>query len=102
MQCGATHCSRYVNQHALAHQEAAGHPTGLSLGDLSVWCFACDAYVEHPRIEPLVARAQALKFGEGSEAPANRGSGSPSAGTEADDRGNGTASAKQLGKRKVV
>ena len=37
LQCGATHCSRYVNQHALAHQEAAGHPTGLSLGDLNVW-----------------------------------------------------------------
>ena len=99
LQCGATHCSRYVNQHALAHQEAAGHPTGLSLGDLNVWCFACDAYVEHPRIEPLVARAQALKFGGSSTCKpcsAEPACASSAAGAAADG-----LSAKQLGKRKA-
>ena len=59
------YCGRYVNKHALAHYEShLGHFTAVSLADLSVHCYKCNAYVEHPRLEPLLARLRALKFGE--------------------------------------
>ena len=66
LQCGEARCSRYVKQHQLQHHQETGHATALSLSDLSVWCFACDGYVHHPLLNPLVERIQALKFGEGS------------------------------------
>ena len=49
---------------AVAHHEACGHITAASLADLSVHCYACAAYVEHPRLTPLMQRLSALKFGE--------------------------------------
>lgn len=66
--CGVVRCSRYVSQHALEHHRQSGHTPALSLSDMSTWCFHCDAYVHHPRIEPLVKRMQVLKFGEDSAA----------------------------------
>lgn len=35
----------YVNKHMAAHANTAGHYVAVSLSDLSVWCFRCDAYV---------------------------------------------------------
>ena len=64
LQCAEVHCGRYVNKHAVAHHEACGHITAASLADLSVHCYACAAYVEHPRLTPLMQRLSALKFGE--------------------------------------
>ena len=67
LQCGDVHCGRYLHKHALEHHQA--HPTHVcaaSLADLSVHCYACAAYVTHPRLEALNARLSALKFGEGS------------------------------------
>ena len=77
LQCGTTRCSRYVKKHQLEHAAIAGHPTALSLSDLSTWCFRCDCYVRHPRLSPIVTRMQALKHGEGSS------SAGPSAGAPA-------------------
>ena len=58
-------CGRYVNKHSLAHYEACpGHMTAASLADLSVHCYRCAGYVEHPRLVPLLKRLRALKFGE--------------------------------------
>lgn len=87
--CGQTSCSRYVRSHALAHYhdtkskaehtvsvgelargvpEALGHHLAISLGDLSVWCYECDAYIDpnsgrNPVVRPLVQRMEELKFG---------------------------------------
>ena len=66
---GSVRCSRYVNKHSLKYHESSGHATFISLSDLSIWCFLCDAYVTHPRLKPLVERMQALKFGGASSDP---------------------------------
>jgi len=91
--CGETHCSRYVNQHALAHwnetrdaaaraltvgeaasgKEALGHHVALSLSDLSVWCYQCSAYVEHDRLAPLIEAMRRAKFGEPGPRTKNKG-----------------------------
>ena len=83
LHCGDTRCSRYVKGHNLVHyqsthsdaeksltvsqaasgMEALGHCHALSHSDLSVWCYACEGYVEHPRLAPLRARMEAAKFG---------------------------------------
>ena len=61
--CAGTRCSRYVKGHCLAHwketaavaersltvaeaaqgKQALGHHLAISLSDLSVWCYACEA-----------------------------------------------------------
>ena len=61
--CGAVRCSRYAAGHALAHGEAAEeHCLVLSWSDLSVWCYACDAYVTHDALEVFLKQAEARKF----------------------------------------
>ena len=72
LQCGVIRCSRYVNGHGIAHYEDtvtsdpgedhSGHCVGVSLADLSVWCYACHAYLEDPIVQQLVTRLQELKF----------------------------------------
>lgn len=95
--CGAVHCGRYVNKHAVAHHEATkeqtpiGHAVALSWADLSTWCYVCDGYVTHPRLEVLTARASALKFGEGSTSAAN--------GAASDGAERSRKSGKQVAKR---
>ena len=41
------YCGRYINQHMLHHEETSGHKVVLSLADFSVWCFACDSYINN-------------------------------------------------------
>ena len=60
---GQTRCGRYGNRHSLAHWEKTGHHLALSQGDLSVWCYACSAYIDNAQVQPHVRRVQALKFG---------------------------------------
>ena len=85
---GRARCGRYQNCCALAHHDATraaaeaaltvgeataaglSQPTGdclvLGAGDLSVWCYACNSYVEaraHPALGPLLRRAEGLKHG---------------------------------------
>ena len=63
------HRRRYVNKHAVEHYEQTpSHFIAASLADLSVHCYACGAYVEHPRLEPLLERLRALKFGDDGNA----------------------------------
>ena len=65
LQCGDVHCGRYVREHAFAHHLSnPGHLTAASLADLSIHCYACDAYVRHPRLQQLRAWLRALKFGD--------------------------------------
>lgn len=58
---------------AQAGRQAHGHHLALSLSDLSVWCYACEAYIDpssgkSPILFPLVQRMEALKFGGSSAA----------------------------------
>ncbi|KAL7298532.1 hypothetical protein TKK_0008310 [Trichogramma kaykai] len=46
--CYSVHCARSVNQHALDHESVHQHPLALSFSDLSVWCYACEAYIDNP------------------------------------------------------
>ena len=36
----------------VAHNEGCGHPLAISLADISVWCFPCDAYLDHASLKP--------------------------------------------------
>ena len=74
LQCGVVRCSRYVNGHGIAHykdtlecdpgEDRAGHCVGVSLADLSVWCHACQAYLEDPVVHGLVRTLEVLKFAD--------------------------------------
>mmetsp|Transcript_8806 Transcript_8806/g.26384 ORF Transcript_8806/g.26384 Transcript_8806/m.26384 type:complete len:629 (-) Transcript_8806:91-1977(-) len=86
LECGATRCSRYVNGHALSHWEmtrelalkkknqgvedgndGAGHCIAVSLADLSVWCYECNAYLKHPKLSNVTKHLENLKFGSEDE-----------------------------------
>jgi NAD-dependent deacetylase sirtuin 2 len=71
--CGGVFCSRYVSGHALAHHEAkAGHSVAVSLSDLSIWCFSCDAYVHaDDRVRAIQQHIHRGFFGESSGAYAS-------------------------------
>lgn len=40
------------------------HALALSLADLSVWCYACEAYVDNARLYRYKNAAHVDKFGE--------------------------------------
>ncbi|KAK8626919.1 hypothetical protein V6N13_134548 [Hibiscus sabdariffa] len=59
--------SRFVNKHMLEHYKQTTHSVALSYSDLSVWCFACDSYLDAQLIQqlrPVHETAYILKFGE--------------------------------------
>jgi len=53
--CSHVFCSRYVQGHMVTHNENSQHPIALSFSDASVWCYACDAYVDAPILRPFVS-----------------------------------------------
>ncbi|CAE8715947.1 unnamed protein product [Polarella glacialis] len=63
LSCNSLHCGRYGQRHGLQHSGETGHPLMISLSDLSIWCYSCDAYVEHPKLITLRAQMETLKFG---------------------------------------
>ncbi|XP_040173259.1 histone deacetylase 6 isoform X2 [Anopheles arabiensis] len=63
--CFGVYCGRYVNEHMLRHgTEAADHPLALSFADLSVWCYGCDAYIDHPALHHYKSLVHQDKFHE--------------------------------------
>jgi hypothetical protein len=59
-------CGRYVQGHMLQHATETGHSVCISLEDLSVWCFKCEAYLDPFAIIPVREVFSALheeKFG---------------------------------------
>jgi histone deacetylase 6 len=62
--CHGVFCSRFVNSHMVEHFEKSKHPMVLSFSDLSIWCYACDAYVENEILNEAKASACKSKFGE--------------------------------------
>lgn len=74
LECGAIRCSRYVNGHSLLHWEETksskdddGHCLAVSLEDLSVWCYVCNAYVVNDLLKPITNTLERLKFVTASE-----------------------------------
>lgn len=61
--CYKNGCGRHVNQHMAQHHKSTSHNVVLSLADMSVWCYACESYVYHVAILPMVKAAQKSKFG---------------------------------------
>ncbi len=62
LHCGVVRCSRYVNGHCKDHWESSGHCVAVSLGDLSVWCFQCSAYLHDRSLVPILKQLEKLKF----------------------------------------
>ncbi|CAD6191194.1 unnamed protein product [Caenorhabditis auriculariae] len=62
--CYRAQCGRYVHEHALLHHLETAHPMALSLADLSVWCYPCEAYVHNEVLIPAKSSAHESKFGE--------------------------------------
>lgn len=44
---------RYKEGHCLSHSQETGHCLALSFSDLSVWCYACDNYLDHAKLYPV-------------------------------------------------
>jgi histone deacetylase 6 len=44
------YCSRYINEHMVAHNVNTGHEMAISSADLSVWCYSCDYYVDNDKL----------------------------------------------------
>ncbi|XP_010939126.1 uncharacterized protein [Elaeis guineensis] len=67
LSCKDVLCSRFINKHMLSHHQETGHCLALSFSDLSVWCFACEAYLDVQMIwqlRPVYEVAHLLKFGQ--------------------------------------
>lgn len=64
LQCYSVHCARSINQHAMQHAEEHEHPMTLSFSDISVWCYSCEAYVDHPLLYAARNAAYQSKFNE--------------------------------------
>jgi len=62
--CYQVYCGRYRKCHMVEHGNTSGHKMVLSLADLSVWCYRCQAYVHHERLIPAKRAAHRSKFGE--------------------------------------
>ena len=56
-------CGRYRACHMLSHGAASGHCMVLSLADLSVWCYRCEAYVHNETLTAAKRSAHRSKFG---------------------------------------
>jgi NAD-dependent SIR2 family protein deacetylase len=77
LECGVTRCSRYVNEHALAHwkytqpDDNEGHCVAASLTDLSVWCHLCQAYLSplNEHLRPIMEELEKRKFADEREEP---------------------------------
>ena len=119
--CGLTHCSRYVNKHALVHwettraaaeeeragaaeagaaadggrREALGHHLAVSLSDLSCWCYVCSGYINNAAVDAHLRQLRLLKFGAPTESAGAGASGSAAAPSE------GGAGAPRSGKGKA-
>ncbi|XP_034471871.1 histone deacetylase 6 isoform X2 [Drosophila innubila] len=62
--CEAIGCGRYINEHMEEHCRREKHPLVLSFSDLSVWCYECSAYIDHPLLYVYQNLAHLDKFHE--------------------------------------
>ncbi|GFQ83959.1 histone deacetylase 6 [Trichonephila clavata] len=62
LHCYQVYCGRFVNQHMVQHGLDMKHYLTLSYSDLSVWCYACDAYIHNNLLVPVKEHAHDAKF----------------------------------------
>ena len=71
LKCGVVRCSRYVNGHCKEHWEitknsglgcGSPHAIAVSLVDLSVWCYECGTYLNHPSLSQILKRLEKKKL----------------------------------------
>lgn len=62
--CYSVKCGRYINEHMLMHSLEESHPLTLSFSDLSVWCYACQAYIDNEALYAAKNAVHVSKFGE--------------------------------------
>jgi hypothetical protein len=90
--CGSLRCSRYREGHAAAHAASQpSHCVAISLSDLSIWCFACNDYLDVFAVRELheaFAAVYRARFGEEPKLP-GRGGGAGGAGAGAGGGGRG-------------
>lgn len=66
--CSMSACSRHKAGHMVDHANDRDNDhsvsvIAISLADLSVWCFACDEYITHPKLESVFQQFHMDKFG---------------------------------------
>ncbi|XP_032588352.1 histone deacetylase 6 isoform X1 [Drosophila mojavensis] len=64
LSCQSIGCGRYINEHMEQHCRRAQHPLVLSFSDLSVWCYECNNYIDHPLLYVYQNLAHVDKFKE--------------------------------------
>eukprot|EP00808_Paulinella_micropora_P000746 g32369.t1 len=67
LRCGEVYCGRWARKHFLVHHAQAGHALALGTGDLSIWCYECDSYVDSaafPVLQAIYILYHTRKFGE--------------------------------------
>ncbi|XP_072939655.1 histone deacetylase 6 [Epargyreus clarus] len=69
LHCYNVYCSRYANKHLQRHYRDTEHALSLSLSDLSVWCSACELYLDSPLLYDVRNNAHRCKFGEDMPRP---------------------------------
>lgn len=65
--CLKVYCGRYANKHMLQHHKDSGHCITISLNDFSIWCYACDDYLEQdffPTLQKFFTALHEAKFGK--------------------------------------
>jgi len=104
LHCAGMFGSRYACGHALTHFESMrSHTAALSLSDLSVWCYACSAYVHHERLHDICTRMEGLKFGGCSASSgANAGTGMHATESHPEPANQAAGTSKGKGKARAV
>ena len=62
LMCNFVGCGRGANAHGVEHFTNTGHPLVLGNADLSVWCHACESYLDVFKIQTLHAVFNAAHF----------------------------------------
>ena len=63
LSCNRVLCGRYISEHMMMHNQETSHPMAISFSDLSVWCYACEAYVDNKKLYVYKNMAHWDKFG---------------------------------------
>lgn len=73
LSCAISGCSRYKKAHMVEHMDQKTSDElhtaiSISLSDLSVWCFKCDEYIIHPKLDRVFRELHFGKFGSAPKA----------------------------------
>ena len=60
--CHRVFCSRYVQEHSLFHSLESEHVVTLSFSDISVWCYACNDYIDNDSLYQMKNALHKNKF----------------------------------------